>query len=732
MPIRLSGLTSGLDTEAIVSELVNAYSMKTEKYKKEQTKLEWKQESWKTLNAKIYSLYTNVGNYRYDGAYSLKKATISDATKATVSASGSAITTSQKLNILSTAQASYITGAKLSKSDVNGDTTLKDLGYTGETTSISILKKDGTKTSIEVKQDTKIEDFIKALKENGLNANFDTESGRFFVSAKETGLENDFALSGDNLDGQKALTLLGLNTSIASVNQNGDVEFTAAGSYYKYYYDFYDTDEATTRTKLLDIVARFDEAKRAYDDANTKRGMARAELQDIKEREDEAKKDLEAYTVITNFKNNLANNTDSEVDFAASLDSLTDESLMADYPILSQTDRENILAARDAYKRIVTEGPADGLTIQETLEKNISDIGAEVAAKQAEVDEYTADMEEAATAMDENPLQGILRSSTGNIYGAERREREINDFLSKVMDAAAKVLDPAFTANGATKVAGTDAVIVLNGVKYTQSSNSFSINGLNINCIATTGEGDNNALTVGVATDAQAIYDKIKELFSQYNSVINEMTKLFNAESAKDYEPLTDDEKSAMSEKEIEKWESKIKSALLRRDSSLESVMSAMTTAMSRSYNINGKNYALSSFGIMTLGYLNSPENEQNAFHINGDEDDENSSGKEEKLMKAINEDPETVVEFFKNLTKDLYEAIDDKMKGTSLSSTYKVYNDKEMDKQYNNYKKVIAAWEKKVSQKEDYYYKKFTAMEKAMAQMDSQTNSLAGLLGSK
>ena len=71
-------------------------------------------------------------------------------------------------------------------------------------------------------------------------------------------------------------------------------------------------------------------------------------------------------------------------------------------------------------------------------------------------------------------------------------------------------------------------------------------------------------------------------------------------------------------------------------------------------------------------------------------------------------------------------------MKGTSLSSTYKVYNDKEMDKQYNNYKKVIAAWEKKVSQKEDYYYKKFTAMEKAMAQMDSQTNSLAGLLGSK
>lgn len=73
MAIRLSGLTSGLDTEALVSELVKAYSKKTEKYEKEQTKLSWKQESWKNLNAKIYSLYTNVGNLRYSSAYTIRK-----------------------------------------------------------------------------------------------------------------------------------------------------------------------------------------------------------------------------------------------------------------------------------------------------------------------------------------------------------------------------------------------------------------------------------------------------------------------------------------------------------------------------------------------------------------------------------------------------------------------------------------------------------------------------------
>ena len=56
-----------------------------------------------------------------------------------------------------------------------------------------------------------------------------------------------------------------------------------------------------------------------------------------------------------------------------------------------------------------------------------------------------------------------------------------------------------------------------------------------------------------VGTDAQGIYDKIKDFLTEYNNVINEMTRLYNAESAKDYEPLTDEEKEAMSEKEVEK-----------------------------------------------------------------------------------------------------------------------------------------------------------------------------------
>ena len=53
MPIRITGLNSGLDTEAIISALVSSYNYKTNKYKKAQTKLSWKQDAWKTLNKKV-------------------------------------------------------------------------------------------------------------------------------------------------------------------------------------------------------------------------------------------------------------------------------------------------------------------------------------------------------------------------------------------------------------------------------------------------------------------------------------------------------------------------------------------------------------------------------------------------------------------------------------------------------------------------------------------------------
>ena len=88
------------------------------------------------------------------------------------------------------------------------------------------------------------------------------------------------------------------------------------------------------------------------------------------------------------------------------------------------------------------------------------------------------------------------------------------------------------------------------------------------------------------------------------------------------------------------------------------------------------------------------------------------------------------MMEFMQGLAKNLYNAVDTKMKSTSLSSIYTVYNDKEMASEYSDYTSLITKWEEKLKDKEDYYYKKFSAMETALAKLNSQTSSLTGLFG--
>ena len=568
MPIRLSGINSGLDTDAIVKELVSAYSLKTEKYEKQKTTLEWKQDAWKSLNTKIYGFYTNVSNMRYSTAYSLKKTTVSDNTKATITAGTDAVAGTQKLNILQTAQASYLTGGYLGE-DVTAATTLKDLGYKGGATTLKlkIASKEaealeegkGRDASIEIKigADTKISDVLEQLAEAGINANFDTNNGRIFLSAKESGAAADFDIDAENENAYAALSALGLaaeDDAVDSINRQ-------AKEYNKLY---------------------------------------------------------------------------------------------AEYTNATDADKEELLK---------------------------------------KLNEYSAEIKQVAA-------------------GLKKAEEVVN------------------TDNLATKIAGQDAIIKLNDVEFTSSSNTFNINGLTIEATGVTGDGIKNAITVTTSTDTQGIYDKIKDFLTEYNTLINEITKLYNAESAKDYEPLTDEEREAMSDEQIEKWEGKIKSALLRRDNTLGNIMNAMVNSMSQSYEIDGQKFSLSSFGISTLGFLNAAENEQNAYHIDGDEDDENTSGKKDKLMAAIQENPDQVMDFMKQLASNLYTSIDEKMKSTELSSAYKVYNDKEMDREMTDIEKLIAKWEDKIAEQEDSYFKKFSQMEVALSKLQSQTNSLSGLLG--
>ncbi len=113
--LRMTGMYSGMDTESVIQQLVQAKSQKVTNLKHDQKKLDWKIAKWQDLNKRIYKLYTGtLSNMRLAGSYAKKKTTVSDPTKATITASEGAVNGTQSLRINKLAKAGYLTGAKVS------------------------------------------------------------------------------------------------------------------------------------------------------------------------------------------------------------------------------------------------------------------------------------------------------------------------------------------------------------------------------------------------------------------------------------------------------------------------------------------------------------------------------------------------------------------------------------------------------------------------------------------
>lgn len=749
--IRVSGLVSGLDTEALVEAMVATQVAKKEKLQKAQTKLQWKQDAYKSINTKVYGLYSKISNLRFTSAYNMKKTTVSDPTKATITASSSAVNGIQKLKIEQMATSGYLTGGQLA-SGTTGSTTLGQLGYADGESTISV-KVGSARKDITVSESTTIDDLVNSLKDADVNASYDETNRRIFVSAKETGKENDFSITGANLSGLKALAAAGL-----SVLSQADKESYAKMATYA---QNATADKTATEMTSDAMYAMLTNLKDAYDsnaDLAIKESTLNGQIA-----YSEAKDKVDAF----NTKDADGNPVDADADLLVNLlkessskykyvndngEVITDYTSMSTFPTLE--DKIKSLARDKGLIEDVTGD--DGETTEDTtkldeLRANVKTVIAiddndtltadDKAAYYLEAGEGNAReaaREELANIPAQRAANDAVISNEDNSYWdikdytgmGDTELRALADKYAEQIMNAKSIVDSNYTGipvnTDATRVDAKDAKIKLNNADFTSSSNVFNINGITIKALAETTE----ELTISTDTDTQGLYDKIKDFLSEYNSIINELTSLYNADSAKGYEPLTDDQKDEMSDSEIEKWETKIKDALLRNDSTIGGVMNAMTSAMMKSYTINGKTYSLSSFGIHTMGYLNSAKNEHYAYHIDGDEDDSITSGNTDKLLDMITNNPEDVEEFMKELTSGLYKELDKKMKSTTLSSAYTIYNDKQMTKEEDSYKKQIKAWELKIEELENRYYKQFSNMEKQLAKMQSSTSSLTSLFG--
>lgn len=276
-----------------------------------------------------------------------------------------------------------------------------------------------------------------------------------------------------------------------------------------------------------------------------------------------------------------------------------------------------------------------------------------------------------------------------------------------------------------------DAELVMNGVSYTSASNTFEVNGLSISINSST----NEEFTITTSNDTSGIYDMVKEYLSQYNTLIQKLDTLYNADKADKYDILTSDQKDEMTEDEITEWNNKIKTGLLAKDSTLYNVIQALKESMQRSFEVtdaNGKTslMSLSTFGINTKGYFEAEENERGLYHIDGNDDDDYSKANADKLASAIANDPDAVTSFFTQLSREVYSKLGDLMKGSQYSSAYTVYEDKLMASQYSEYTTKISNAEKDLEKKQDYYYSKFAAMEKALSKINSSSSSLGSMLG--
>lgn len=735
MPIRMSGMVSGLDTEALVSAMVSAYSLKKTKSEKTVQSLKWKQEAWSGLNKKIKSLYSSVSNLRFSSAYTLKKAIASDPTKATVSANSAAVSGTQKLVIKQLASSGYLTGAKL-KEGTTSSSTLEDLGYTSGSGKIAVTV-GGKSTDIEVSGDTKISDFVNSLKEAGVNANFDETNGRIFISAKSSGKDNDFTLTGIDAAGLSALNKFGVNA-----DSKANKEMYA--SYAKY------------KDQSLDDIKNLLSGIESNKENIANKKSDNASLQDdIKYVENYQK----AYDTI--MQTNLSDDEKEELE---KLLSQTDMNLYIGEDG-NHYDKDSIPEGMENLKTItervqeLAEKDDSGLLSSEDEEGNRNGDSAKISALHTQLrnvkeyqtnndgSDFVSSVKAGYIVGDSTNTDALVAEKKADIKANENSIKESEKFIAdnKVIDtgayddeAAQKLYEKIQTYagyldgdmgynEGAYRVNGQDSIITLNDAEYTSNTNNYTINGLTINA---TGITDDNGITITTDSDNQAIYDKVKDFLKQYNELVIEMNQKYNAESAKGYEPLTDEEKEAMTDDQIKDWEDKIKNAIFRKDDTLRSVMGAMTTAMSKSIKIGDKTYSLATFGISTKSYFEADDHDNYAYHIAGDKDDEYSSGKEDKLMAAITENPDDVVDFLKELTNGLYKTLDGKMKKTALSSSSTVYNDVQFSNQLKTYEKEVKKWEEKITAYEDKWYNTFAQMEKAMSKMQSQQSQLAGMMG--
>ena len=279
-------------------------------------------------------------------------------------------------------------------------------------------------------------------------------------------------------------------------------------------------------------------------------------------------------------------------------------------------------------------------------------------------------------------------------------------------------------------VSGENADIIFNGKEITTlTSNEATIMGIQFTFKSPTVDesGTTVSSTVNVSRNVDGVVKNITDFIEKYNSLLDKMNTTLNETAYRDYQPLTDDQRSEMSEKEIELWEGKAKSGLLRGDSILSGLVNKMRSAMTSVVD-NGSVYnSLASIGISSRSYQ-----DKGKLYID-----------ETKLREALQKDPEAVQNLFSqtgdtekgtngllNCLSDSFETAVEDLTAKAGSAGNSPYDQSVIGKLLTNIQNDITTQTDRLSKKEDQYYSKFAAMEQAISQFNSQSTWLSQQMG--
>jgi flagellar hook-associated protein 2 len=276
------------------------------------------------------------------------------------------------------------------------------------------------------------------------------------------------------------------------------------------------------------------------------------------------------------------------------------------------------------------------------------------------------------------------------------------------------------TGGGSSKIDGKNAELIVNNQSIVRTSNSIEVDGVKIELL----EKSDEAITISSKTDSTSLKDTIKSFVTDYNNMIEMMNKLAKENADSNFPPLTEEQKADMSEKEVENWEKKAKIGLLQNDSILKGIASKMQSMIYGSAVSGG--ISLYDMGITSAGY-----SENGKLKID-----------EAKLTTALETKGSAIQQLFTTEKTGIAQQLNEIINGATKTSGAKgsrgsliemagyesTLSDTEntITVSVTKTNKSIAELRTKLKTEETYYWGKFSALETALQQLNSQSSILA------